>query len=263
MIDLCVINHNTADLLERFVASVYEKKDSSPEFTLSIADNDSPDRSKDMLKEMSAFFEIRGVNVKFNANIGYSAAAAQLAELGNGDIIGICNADVWLDQDDLAKIQKAFDEDETIAILGPKQRNEKGVIVHAGIVGENEKPRHRGWNSYDPTDIMYKDSVDCITISGSAYFIRRSVWDELASCPTMEKYNMCNGAFLNTPHYYEETWCSYHAREHGHRVVYDGNISIGHTWHASSKVGGEADKFFPISQKLFRDACDLHGISRD
>ena len=75
------------------------------------------------------------------------------------------------------------------------------------------------------------------------------------------------GAFLPTPHYYEETWCSYFARHLGYNVVYDCSISIGHSWHASSPKPGEgyshADAQFKVSQSIFRNACDQLGIERD
>ena len=75
------------------------------------------------------------------------------------------------------------------------------------------------------------------------------------------------GAFLPTPHYYEETWCSYFARHRGYNVVYDGSVSIGHSWHASSPKPGEgyseADSKFKVSQEIFRKACDQLGIERD
>ncbi len=76
-------------------------------------------------------------------------------------------------------------------------------------------------------------------------------------------YPDATGAFLPTPHYYEETWCSYFARHLGYNVVYDGSVSIGHSWHKSSAVGGEADSKFKESQSIFRKACDYMGIERD
>lgn len=76
----------------------------------------------------------------------------------------------------------------------------------------------------------------------------------------MQKGHFCQLRIIIS---YEETWCSYHARAHGFNVVYDGSISIGHSWHASSPVGGKQDRHFKESQRLFRRACLIHEIECD
>lgn len=212
-------------------------------------------------------FDIAGAWV--TDNVGYATACNFMAAHSHNDIIGLINADVWMSTQDVADIQIAFDSDPSISILGPKQRNEENRIVHAGIIGSNIHPLHRGWQNIDTYDQEFREQTDCVTVSGAAYFIRRQVWDELTGCPIYKDYtqNQLNytgilGAFLPTPLYYEETWCSYHARAHGHRVVYDGRISIGHTWHASSPRGSQSHKM-EVSRGLFRAICDAHSIARD
>jgi GT2 family glycosyltransferase len=180
----------------------------------------------------------------------------------------LLNADVWLTTSDLVNVQNIFDSNPDIHILGPKQRDENGFITHAGIVGTNTAPAHRGWRQHDPNDVLFRDRIPCVTVSGSAYFIRRSVWEALRYDSGYAKmYPGALGAFLPTPHYYEETWCSYFARHRGYNVVYDGSVSIGHSWHASSPKPGEgyshADSQFKVSQQIFRKACDELGIERD
>jgi hypothetical protein len=169
---------------------------------------------------------------------------------------------------DVYKIQQIFDENPEIHILGPKQRDEQGYITHAGIIGTNTEPKHRAWREPDPQDTAYRDRIECVTVSGSAYFVRREVWDALTNNEKYrEIYPDAIGAFLPTPHYYEETWCSYFARHLGYNVVYDGSVSIGHSWHASTPKPGQgvshADSYFPISREIFRKACDHIGIERD
>lgn len=263
MIDLCVVNYNTKPLLKRFLDSLHEDNHRIPKmWNLYIADNGSTDGSSEWILDSAFKYEIN-VAVK-NENIGYSAACNQLAFHSQSSIIGLLNSDVWMSSEDVFRINRIFEENPDIHILGPKQRDENGYITHAGIVGTNTKPQHRGWRQYDPEDIMFKDRIECVTVSGSAYFIRRDVWDDLTNnVKYRELYPSAVGAFLPTPHYYEETWCSYFARHMGYNVVYDGSVSIGHSWHKSSNVGGEADSKFPISREIFRKACDYIGIERD
>lgn len=267
MIDLCVINYNTRSLLQRFLDTLHSDLDSfSQEWNLYIADNGSSDGSVDWLIDTGSRYRITSA-IK-NENIGYSAACNHLASLGSGSVIGLLNADVWMTSEDVLKINKIFKENPDVHILGPKQRDENGYITHAGIVGTNLNPKHRGWRQYDPDDTLYRDRIDCVTISGSAYFVRREVWAAMTNNVEYRKmYPNATGAFLPTPHYYEETWCSYFARYLGYNVIYDGSVSIGHSWHASSPKPGEGisevDKLFPVSREIFRKACDHFGIERD
>jgi len=267
MIDLCVVNHNTSTLLERLFDHLHKNISvANKSWKLYLADNDSTDNTIDWLKNKSSQYQIDGLCL--NKNIGYSAACNQLAARGSSEIIGLLNADVWLTNSDVNCIKDIFDSDPTIHILGPKQRDEHGLIRHAGIIGTNTAPKHRGWMEPDMGDRLYRDRVKCVTVSGSAYFIRRYVWNNLTY---NQQYRQlvpnAVGAFLPTPHYYEETWCSYFARHLGYNVVYDGSVSIGHSWHASSPKPGEgyshADAQFKVSQSIFRNACDHMGIERD
>jgi GT2 family glycosyltransferase len=267
VIDLCVVNYNTRPLLQRLVDELHKGVDSSNKnWKLYIADNDSSDDTIQWIRENDSNYSID--RIFLNKNIGYSAACNQLAAHGTGDIIALLNSDVWFTNEDINAVQKIFDDNTDIHILGPKQRDEYGLIRHAGIIGSNTQPKHRGWNQADQKDELYKDRVPCVTVSGSAYFIRRSVWDALTNDEEYRKmYPEAIGAFLPTPHYYEETWCSYFARHRGYNVVYDGSVSIGHSWHASSPKPGEgyshADAQFKTSQSIFRKACDTIGIERD
>lgn len=267
MIDLCVINYNTRHLLERFLNVLHSDVDSvGRAWNLRIADNDSGDDSAEWLRSNYSSYYMS--DVYLNPNIGYSAACNQLASFGNSDVIALLNADTWMTSKDISDIDLIFQNNPDIHILGPKQRDENGFITHAGIVGTNVQPKHRGWREYDPNDVLFKDRIECVTVSGSAYFVRRSVWNAMTNNPKYrELYPDAVGAFLPTPHYYEETWCSYFARHLGYNVVYDGSVSVGHSWHASSPKPGEgiseADSYFPVSREIFRNACDAFGIERD
>ena len=288
MIDLCVVNHNTAGLMKRFLDTLHlDLENKNRNWKLHITDNDSTDEFIEFIRHWGHSYHIE--NLFLRKNIGYAAACNYMGSKTNSDILGLLNSDVWMTNDDVDKIQAIFDSNPDIHILGPKQRDEHGRVTHAGMTGTSVQPIMRGWMLNDPEDIMFRDRVNCVTISGSAYFIRREVWDAMLNHPkykeihkdlyfsseklreTIAMFYMDSpdalGAFLPTPHYYEETWCSYFARHLGYNVVYDGSVSIGHSWHASSAKPGEGvshvDHYFPISREIFRNACDQLGIERD
>lgn len=271
MIDLCVVNYNTRKLLQRLLDTLHQGIESpngalTKNWNLFITDNNSTDDFIPWIRENEEKYQIDRLYLR--ENIGYSAAINMMASKSKAEIIGVLNGDIWMTSEDCSKIQSIFESNQDIHILGPKQRDENGFITHAGIVGTNTAPKHRGWREYDPEDILYKDTISCVTVSGSAYFVRRDAWDAMTNHPKYQEiYPNAIGAFLPTPHYYEETWCSYFARHLGYNVVYDGSVSIGHSWHASTPKPGEgvshADKYFPISREIFRRACDHIGIERD
>lgn len=264
-IDLLLVNHNTQGKLERLLDTLH-KDDDGESWKLYLADNGSTDGSKYWLLNNASRYRIERVHM--NVNIGYAAAVNGLAKRSNSRYLAAINADTWFHTEDVAAIIERFKTDDNIAVVGPKQRDEDYNIRHAGIVGSNVNPKHRGWAALDHYDQAFRDVIDCVTVSGSAYFMRRDIWDEMTRCPlyrsALRKVGKgADGAFLPTQHYYEETWYSYHVREHGHRVVYDGNISIGHTWRASTGASPKLREYFKESKKLFVIACQTHGIEHD
>lgn len=272
MIDLCVVSFNTQSKLQRLIDTVYSDAADDRGWRLLVADNGSGDDSPQYIKSESRIDDYR-----LNENIGYARACNQLASIGDGDIVGLLNSDVWFTSSDVHAIQRSFDIHPEMSIMGPKQRDEEGRITHAGITGTNDKPQHRGWHVSDPDDVLFRDFAEMVTVSGSAFFVRRSVWETLSrDCDyTMWLMDLADmnliprnyepvGAFLPTPHYYEESWCAYFARSQGYKAYYDGSVSIGHSWHASHDKGSVADTtHFKISQNLFRMSCDKFGIQHE
>lgn len=191
-------------------------------------------------------------------NIGYGGAANALAAAGDREVIAIFNADVRVEGLRLFDCYQALVDHDDWGILGPRQVDERGRIIHAGIFGTNTAPTMRGWMSH--AHESYEDiRDDAVSVMGSAYFIKRKLWDELKLC------DGDTGAFLTTPLYYEETWCSYHARAHGAKVVYYGRSTMVHKWHQSINQRGHAWSVNRLkeSREIFREVCAGHGIECD
>jgi GT2 family glycosyltransferase len=195
-------------------------------------------------------------------NVGYAKACNQGAVLGSAPYLLLLNDDVMFTAGCLSKLTAHFERPdyEHVGILGPRQVASTGKLTHAGIVREAGRDRHRFWLAPDMGQA--NDELDVPTVAGSVYAIRRETWAELTACPVYQQVSDgAVGAFLPTPHYYEETWCSYHARDHGWSVRYQGDVAFIHEWHRSSPVGGDAEtKHFSVSEQMFRDACTAHDI---
>ncbi len=205
-IDLCVVSFNTKKMLERLVLGLSTEESL---YRMLIWDNNSEDGTQEWLStHMSEGHDPKLDWVKLSQkNEGYAAACNGLAAEGTNEIIGFLNADVWLTNQNLSEVSSFFLQNPNVDIMGPKQRDERGFITAAGIFGTNSAPKMRGWKIHDPEDKLYKDIVPAVTISGSAYFIRRSVFEALTNCPIYQGLEVVQnseykGAFLPTPHYY-------------------------------------------------------------
>jgi GT2 family glycosyltransferase len=254
--DVAVVNYHTPGDLQRFMQT-FSEHPPRPPWTLTVIDVETIPGA--VLSEWHGG-TLRRIGVE--DNIGYGRACNLAATYATDDIIAMFNADVEVTPGSLDACGDALVEHDDWAILGPLQVDDRGHIRHAGIFGTLASPKHRGWNEINRG--QYSEVRDAVTVSGSAFFAKRKVWDELTDCSIFrEVAPEAEGAFLPTPHYYEETWASYHAQAHGHRVVYYGPVTMIHKWHRASVVGGWAEQQIPISRKMFRDACEGHGIPHD
>jgi GT2 family glycosyltransferase len=195
-------------------------------------------------------------------NIGYARACNEGARYGSNDVILLANADTLLTSG-LRACYEALIERDDWGILGPRQVNEQHRITAGGIFGTEQSIGQRGWNEVDVG--QYSDiREDAKSVSGSLYFIKRKLWEELTSCEYMQaSYPGIEGAFIPTPHYYEETCCSYHARAHGYKVVYYGPVQMVHLWHKASAHGGWADMQVERSKQMMRTFLDSHGVAHE
>jgi GT2 family glycosyltransferase len=251
MIDLIVVNYRTPELVEQFLESY---RGLSYPHTLTIVDQDpiKPLNTRDFACQY----------IRTKTNLGYSGACNLAVSLTDSPYIALLNSDVKLYPQAVEKCVEVLASAPDIAVVGPLQTDDSGRITHAGIFGTLEHPKHRAWRGRVTPQL--RRTEQCVTVSGSAYFTKRSVWEELWQCPTYRAlYPNVDGAFLPTPHYYEETWYSYHAQAHGYKIMYCGEAHMYHGWHKTTPVGEPERKHLKVSQQMFREACDRHGIPHD
>lgn len=250
-----VINYKTNDLLSNFIDSYMEYvHDEGRILVIGDVDGDYP---ISLVPDGVGF-------IGWNENIGYARAVNYIArayESYNCENIGIFNADTrFVNYDCVDSCVNLLQSEKDIGVVGPLQYNGQGQITHAGIFGRNSKPLHRAWKSKDLASV--RDVKDAVTVSGSAYFVKRSVWDQLANDPEFLLIDPeAEGAFLTTNLYYEETFCSYFARHKGYRVVYNGLAEMLHEHDSSPE--SELVGRLPEAREKFRAACDALGIERD
>lgn len=259
-VDVVVTNYHTMDDLHNFLMSYGHDSVKSSLWVMNV---EGTDEEGSLTQKWLEKIDGERQHFAFPNNIGYAKSCNSGATMGDREVIAFFNADTQLYSNTLSKCHDALMANPDWGIVGPLQVNSDGQITSGGIYGTPTAPTHPAWMKRNPQD--YRDARDAVTVIGSAFFIKRSVWNELYNCEIYrEQYPNATGAFLETPHYYEETYCCYHAREHGWKVVFYGPAMMVHEWHKASPVGGAAEKtYMPISKQMFRDACAYHSIECD
>lgn len=259
-IDIVVVSYHTQNDLKRFIDSYHRYQPDTVDTRLMISLVEATPLELEEALGWGHGVTHEPINVGYNR--ACNEAAAIFAADGPREVIGFFNADTELRAGVLETCYKHF-QDPTIGVVGPRQVNRRNEITHAGIVGTHAAPKHRGWKL--PDHGQFNDVIECVTVAGSAYLIRRAVFDELGACATFRQADPdAIGAWLTCQHYFSETWISYHCSAHGYHVLYAGDApSMIHEWHQASPMGGIGEQNWNNDQAKFRAACDAHGLEHD
>lgn len=260
-IDVIVVNYKTSDDLRDFGESYLAQDIASTIVVVNVTPGiDDREVAQTIVEQAAPGSQY----LEFDFNCGYASAVNRAASMTKSPVLAAFNADVVLSAGSLRKCTDDLMLDETWGALGPMQVDLQGRLTHAGIYGTHRSPSFDGAWLKQPEIHHRVLRDDCISISGSAYFVKRSIWNEMLNCPIYRsRFPNVEGAFMPSNHYYEETYLSYHMFAHGYRVVYDGTVEIIHKWHKASVVGGWAEQQMPDSLAMFREALDDHEMSHE
>lgn len=264
-IDVVITNYRTPRDLEELLQS-FDKFAPTCPWDLWIANVDPRPEDSAVARMWAERLGEHVHVVEYGWNCGLAHTVNNASSQGRRETFVALNADVVLAEGALDECHAALHAHPEWGVLGPRQVDGHGRITHAGIFGTLDKPQHRGWRERDSG--QYSDVLEnAVSVSGSAFFVKRVVWDELTTCPRYRAFiGNTAGAFLPVVLYYEETWCSVHAISHGHRVVFFGSTTIVHKWHQAVRAAGVeqwATSVMKESHDLYRQACVSHGIPHD
>lgn len=263
-LDIVVVNYKSPGDLWAFLNSYNNAYPQIPH-SLHVVNVQPEDADIRVAKEWAQ--EFRFLYTEYSDNVGYATACNAAAQMPDREALAFFNADTKLEWGVLETCHAELMCHDDWGVLGPRQVNDANLITSAGVFGTFSAPVLRGWQEPD-NGVSYSDvRPDAVSVSGSAYFVKRSVWDELTNC---QYFIGCpevwplkpKGAFLPTQHYYEETYLSYHAQAHDYRVVYYGPSRMVHNW-SQEGAADASSKYWADSQALFRAACDFHDMEHD
>lgn len=203
-------------------------------------------------------------HVSFVENVGYNRAVNSVGAQGSREFVAVFNADVELAPFALTELCAALRDHPEWGVVGPRQVDGSGLLTAPGIFGTPDNPQWRCWREPGADGRFSDVRDDCVTVLGSAFVMRRAVWDQLTSCYMFRDVApTALGPMLPCSHYYGETAAMYHAAVHGWKLAYLGTTTVVHKWHQSSVIGGHGERTRDVDQTYFRRFCDHHGIPRD
>jgi len=261
LVDLVAVAYQAPSETERFLTSLANV---DVPFTLCVVENNSPDpKVREILerdiKDVLNLDMCLDASLVFNGtNEGYARAINYGVDLGSAPYLAALNCDTQFLVGQTYPIVQYFEDHAEVGVIGPRTTDLNNRLTHAGIFRTPAgHDAHRAWLNKDISN-FWDVRTDVTTVSGATYFARRTMWQELTCCPIYQRVAPeARGAFLPTDHFYEETWCSYHARKHGWQIAYLGTSHMIHEWHRSSPQGSIPMK---EARALFRHACAAHGI---
>jgi Glycosyltransferase like family 2 len=253
-VDVVVVSYRTPDDLAAFLESFRAVQWEVPVtlHVVEVAPNGQDDR---LLRSV-----MKGIEVPCTFRAIEDNVAATIADRTT---LAFFNADTRLGRGVLDGCHTFLCSEPDVGVVGPRQVDDDGLLTHAGIFGTNRRPSfaHR-WKTRDVG--QFSEAEECVTVSGSAYFVKRNCWDQMMACRHYREVAPdADGAFLPTQHYYEECYLSFHARHHGWKVFYLGQYGMVHRWHKASPIGEIERSIMPKSLEYFRRACDAHGIEHE
>lgn len=264
-VDVIVVNYQTPTDLREFLGSY---RDTVPSdgfahlYVANVCPHDDDRRVPERFLIQRVIYELMMFN--FADNIGYNRAVNRVGSRGVHEFIAVFNADVVLRPGALDQLVAALRDHPDWGVVGPRQVDDQGLLTAPGIFGTPQAPQWRCWKE-SGADGRYSDvRDDCVTVLGSAFVMRRSVWEQLTRCELYRDIApTALGPMLPCAHYYGETAAMYHAVAHAWKLGYLGTTTIVHKWHRASIVGGHGEQHWDVDQAFFRRFCAHHGIACD
>jgi GT2 family glycosyltransferase len=146
---------------------------------------------------------------------GYSAALQAVFRGSEAPVLIACNADVEFPSSSIEQLLELLLIEPDVALIGPRQANLEGRIVHAGIMEPGSTFGGRDYGQIDQGQHV-EPLLDVPQVSGSVMLIRREAFEEI-------------GGMTNMPRlYFEDALLCLRLRRAGWRVCYSGLQTFTH-----------------------------------
>ena len=215
-----VVNYNAREHLLVCVGSLFSAGVSE----VVVADNASGDGSEMALLEQYPAAKW----VPTGGNLGYGSAADIGASLSGTPFLLVCNPDVIVYRDAVAKLSQLLEQRQDVAVVGPRIVDINGKLYPSarrfpdllealghGIVGQ-VWPGNPFSRRYRMTDWDHAQRRDVDWVSGSCFLARRTAWDSVGGFD--KSYFM----------YLEDVDLCWRLRQGGWAVAYEPEAQVVH-----------------------------------
>ena len=176
-----VVSYNAADHLDRCLQSL--AANGVPR--LVVVDNGSTDHSEAVARAAGATWSSTGSNVGYGGAANQGAASESATSL---PYLLVCNPDVELGRDSVARLAQALDADPRVGLAGPKLLNADGSVypsartfpdlvsaIGHGLLG-SVAPNNRFTRRYQLLDWDHGRAARVDWVSGACFLARRDAW---------------------------------------------------------------------------------------
>lgn len=243
-----ILNWNGAALLREFLPSVVAYSAAADVF---VADNASTDDSLAVLQSEFPSIQI----IRNDRNYGFAEGYNRALQRVDAELLVLLNSDVEVTPNWLDPVIAAFEKDEKLAIAQPKIRDYKNkpYFEYAGAAGgfldQYAYPFCRGriFDTVEKDEGQYDDDCEISWASGACFFIRKSVFDNLAGF---------DAAFFA---HMEEIDLCWRARNRGLGIRYLAGSTVYHLGGATLQQGNPRKTFLNFRNSLCMMLKNLPG----
>ena len=204
------------DVLSGCLAGLAEAVQQIEQCEVIVLDNGTPDLSREVVAEFSDRLPLEYHENAFGHGLGYSLSRG--VGLARGDFVLEVNDDAIVPPDLLIALQRVFDSDPAIGVVGVRAIEEGYAAAGDGIGQIDPDTCQVIGNFHLPTD----EPIDVDHVYGFCYAYRRELLDRGAGHDqVLLARDYSSGNRIETDH------CLM-AKKLGYRVVYDGRIAVQH-----------------------------------
>ena len=245
-----IVTYNNEETINSAIKSAYENLEGTLDQVI-IADNNSSDRTVDIIKEVST--EHASLEILVNKeNIGYRKAVNQLIKLAQNELILVMNPDAALLNNSFERIAEDMDKDSTIGYAFTDENGYRNVYPFSdlGIPFLFSRPIMRGSNRHiqSPTEVDIPN--------GAVFMVRKSTYLHVGG--------YSEALFM----YNEEEEISHKLKLGGYKVIFYPVVAFSHKGaHSTNHVSGDTLRNVKICNlegniDLFREYYDAGFISK-
>lgn len=235
LVTVIMVLFNKAELT--FNALKGLRDSSTLDISLVIVDNNSTDRTKELLERLEGNVSI----ISNPKNLHFLESVNMARTYVKTEYIALLNNDAVLDENALEEAVECIQRYSDHAIIGGKVLHFDGYIQDAGSIVFSDGSCKGLGRRFTPNHHLFNFERQVDYVSGAFFFTTKRIFDSLKGFN--EKFK---------PAYYEESDLCFRARASGIPIIYNPNIVIKHLEFGSATKSENAIQLMKKNQLLFK-----------